>query len=130
LPAAGAGGAGGTSGLTGGAAARAVAGYAAAAAGSNTLPNAAGLSYAAALANAEAEASAHADREPLDMPDPADKPPLTPEQMERLTALHARIAGLQTELAAAMAEAETVLARPVMRRADAQPRPELVDRRL
>ncbi len=133
-------GAGGTSGLTPGAAARAVAGYAAAAAGANTLPNAAALSYAAALANAEAEATAPTEAtarteakelaEPLEMPDPADMPPLTTEQMERLSALHARIAGLQTELAAAMAEAERVLARPAARRPEPQARPELVDRRL
>jgi hypothetical protein len=57
-------------------------------------------------------------------------PPMTPEQQERFTALHTRITELQGQLAAAMAEAESVLARPPARRPDPQPRPELVDRRL
>lgn len=104
-------------GLTGGAAARAVAGYAAAAA----VP-------ASALPSAEAPVPS--DAEPFELPDAADMPPLTAEQQERLTALQVRITELKSELATAMTEAEAVLARPVVRRAEPQPRPELVDRRL
>ncbi|MEO7125503.1 MAG: hypothetical protein ABI382_06630 [Nakamurella sp.] len=111
----------GRSGLTGGAAARAVAGYAAAAA-------------AAAPARAPAPVAATPEpAEPFELPDLtelADMPELSPEQRERFEALHARITELQTELAAAMAEAETVLARPIPRRIEVEPRPELVDRRL
>jgi hypothetical protein len=57
-------------------------------------------------------------------------PPMTPEQQERFSALRARITDLQGQLAAAMAEAEAVLASPPVRRPEPQPRPELVDRRL
>lgn len=123
-------------GLTGGAAARAVAGYAAASTATSTAapsvrqPADAHASTPTTAHGLTAAGAAPADAEPFELPDAADMPPLTAEQLERLTSLQARITELQTELAAAMTEAEAVLARPVARRPDPQPRPELVDRRL
>jgi hypothetical protein len=133
--------------LTGGAAARAVAGYAAATGsapgvGQGSAPSvAASTGWAtdpitdAASAGpttgpANIIAPGPADIDSVQLPDPGDMPPMTPEQQERFTALHTRITELQGQLAAAMAEAESVLARPPIRRPDPQPRPELVDRRL
>jgi hypothetical protein len=140
-------GAGGP-GRSGVSAARAVAGYAAAtgsAAASPAVPGAVprqgtpavaaasiqrnpAASVAADPAAAPAASSAELDLGQL--PDPADMPPMTPEQQERFAALHTRITELQGQLAAAMAEAEAVLASPPVRRPEPQPRPELVDRRL
>lgn len=64
------------------------------------------------------------------LPDPATMPPLTPQLRQRLDLLSARITVLQADLAAAMAEAEEILARPSRPRAAPAPQPELVDRRV
>jgi hypothetical protein len=134
-------------GLTGVSAARAVAGYAAATGSAaappavpGTVPRqgtpAASIQRNPAVAPGAADpatAPAAAPTAEFDLgqlPDPADMPPMTPEQHERFAALHARITDLQGQLATAMAEAEAVLASPPVRRPEPQPRPELVDRRL
>jgi hypothetical protein len=138
-------GAGGP-GLTGVSAARAVAGYAAATGSAAAPPGVPGAvprqgTPAAAAASiqrypvvgpvaADPAAAPAAEFDLGQLPDPADMPPMTPEQQERFAALHTRITDLQGQLAAAMAEAESVLARTPARRPDPQPRPELVDRRL
>lgn len=69
-------------------------------------------------------------KQDVELPDPAELPPMTPEVRDRLEQLQRRIALLQSELAGAMAETEDILSRPTPRRAAPAIQAELVDRRL